>query len=228
MPKPQLIRTLLTSALQLWLRSLVSQVERLEVAIDASDRQLFAGQVPAISLQAEKAIYRGIHLSHLSLQATHIRLNLGQVLRGKPIRLLAPVPAQLQAQVSATDLNQSLASDLLSPALAAATQRLLPNQTLQVQQIALSPGTIHLQGALARLAPSPTQPQAEPIQATACLSAQLVAQEAWLQAQQITLSAAGQTKALPDQTISLGDAALQQLDITADAIALTAQIKILP
>ncbi|MEO0409034.1 MAG: DUF2993 domain-containing protein [Cyanobacteria bacterium P01_A01_bin.135] len=223
MGQPHLIRPLLRSALQLWLRSLVSQAERLEITIDASDRQLLRGQVPEVMLRVERAVYQGLYLHELSLQAADIRLNLGQILRGKPARLLAPVPAQLQTYVTEADLNQSLGSDLLASALATATQHLLPNRQFSVGQVTLSPGQIHLQGQLS----GGKQPQTP---GPACLSAHLVSQGAVLQANQVTLAQPGAPPPinLPDQAFPLGDATLQQLDITAEAIALRAQIKILP
>lgn len=237
MNQSRFIRFALSSALQLWLRALMTRTEALQITIDAGDRQLLGGRIPKISLQAEQVIYQGLHISKLALQATGIHVNLGQILRGRPIQLTEPVLAQLQAFVSVRDLNQSLPSDLLSTALTQVTQQLLPDrQTFQVRHIDLAPGQIAFQG---RWIDGDRPP------GTAQLLAQLTAQASAIHAHAIevvTLSgepsgpnsdslpakANPQRRSLPDQSFALGNATIQQLTITADAITVEAWIKILP
>ena len=272
MSQSRFIRSVLSPAIQFWLRSLVTQAEALQVTIDAGDRQLLGGRIPRVSLRAEQVIYQGLHVSHLGLQANGIRVNLGQILRGQPVQLAEPVLAQMQIRVSAADLNRSLSSDLLSTALAQVAQQLLPHrESLQVQHIDLALGQISLLGQWqAQQQPvdissfaapqgsmngsthdstqhnstqhGPAKDDSAPAtqQSAATLTAQLTAQDAMLHAHAVEIITGSshpgaldgkiptQRRSLPDQSFPLGETTLQQLTITADAIAAEAQITILP
>ncbi|NJN29250.1 MAG: DUF2993 domain-containing protein [Synechococcales cyanobacterium RM1_1_8] len=126
-PPPQnLVTSILAPALKLWLRSQVSSVDQLEIGIGSqaeagaslSSRQMLAGHIPEVRVMAQGAIYRGLHLGQLNLQGQNIRMNLGQAVRGKPLRLLAPIAVKLNLSLSPAQLNDSLRSPLLAPLLA--------------------------------------------------------------------------------------------------------------
>lgn len=114
----RIISKVLSPAVGLWLRSQVSQVEDLEVKIEGSDRQILTGYIPRVYLKAHHAVYQGLHLSQVQLVGENIRINLGQVLKGKPLHLLEPVPVSLIAVLKEEHLKASLQSPLLSTALA--------------------------------------------------------------------------------------------------------------
>ncbi|MGF1498284.1 MAG: DUF2993 domain-containing protein [Elainellaceae cyanobacterium] len=118
MSSPQLTRHLLSSALTLWLRSQVEQVAHLQVEIVGGDRQIWSGHIPGVSLQASDVVYSGLALSDVRLSAGQIRVNLGQIVRGKPLRLLEVVPVELEVALLAVDLGRSLQSELGRQALA--------------------------------------------------------------------------------------------------------------
>lgn len=113
----QIISKVLTKALMLWLRSQVEQVEALQFNIFGGDRQILTGHIPRVSLTASHAIYQGLHLSHIQLEGSSICINLSQVIKGKPLRLLEPVPVEGQLLLQESDLQASLPSPLLSKAL---------------------------------------------------------------------------------------------------------------
>ena len=110
--KRGLISRVLPSAIALWLKSQVEHVEDLHIRIEGRDRQILTGHVPGVQLSAHKAIYRGIHVSHIQLAATGIRVNLRQILRGKPLTLLDIIPVQGELTVTEADLNASQLSPL--------------------------------------------------------------------------------------------------------------------
>jgi hypothetical protein len=112
-----MINKILSTALKLWLRSQVEEAEDLQVEIIGGDRQIFKGYLPGVFLTSSHAIYQGLHLRQLQLSAKNIQINLGQVLKGKPLKLLEPVTATGEISLSATDLELSLSSSLLSSAL---------------------------------------------------------------------------------------------------------------
>ncbi|MEA5503496.1 DUF2993 domain-containing protein [Halotia wernerae UHCC 0503] len=124
--KIQLITNALTAAFKLWLRAQVSQVSQLEVEIKASDRQILSGCIPWVSIFASHAVYQGLYITRIQLIAENIQINVGSILKGKPLRLLEIVPVLGYLIVEEKDLNNSLKSELLSTALNDVLVKLLP------------------------------------------------------------------------------------------------------
>ncbi|PSN18543.1 DUF2993 domain-containing protein [filamentous cyanobacterium CCP5] len=116
-PGSRLIARVLPPAVRLWLQSQLDQVEALEFQLGGRDRQILRGYVPTVTLSAVRAVYQGLHLSQVQAEASEIYINLGQVVRGKPLRLLQPFPVRGRVIIAAADLNVSLASSLLRQAL---------------------------------------------------------------------------------------------------------------
>lgn len=117
MVQSRLVSSLLAPALRLWLRSQVESIESLDINIEGGDRQILGGHIPKVSLQAEQAVYQGLYLSQLAMTASTIRINIGQVVRGKSFRLLAPIPVETTLQLDADGLAQSASAPLLRSAL---------------------------------------------------------------------------------------------------------------
>ena len=112
----QLISKVLSPAIRLWLRSQVESIETLEFQIQGGDRQVLSGYIPSVAIAATQVVYQGFHLSEIALTAQEIRVNLGQVIKGKPLRLLAVVPVSGKATLQQADLNASLRSPELAEA----------------------------------------------------------------------------------------------------------------
>jgi hypothetical protein len=110
------IDKLLTKATLFWLRTQVDGVEELEMQLSGGDRKLLAGNIPEVSLSCRRAIYQNIHLRQIALTASNIRINIGQIVKGKPLCLLEPVPIVGNLVVEESDLQASLASPLLDQA----------------------------------------------------------------------------------------------------------------
>lgn len=156
----RIISKVLSPAVRLWLRSQVEQVEDLQVDIQAGDRRLLTGHIPKVSLCAHHAVYQGLHLRSIQLVAEKIRINLGQVLKGKPLRLLEPIPVTGELLLEEADLNASLQGTLLPNALTEFLVTLLkasgfhnPTEVLQNrqitwQEIAIDSRQIKLSGTL--------------------------------------------------------------------------------
>ncbi|MEH2280334.1 MAG: DUF2993 domain-containing protein [Nostoc sp.] len=149
--KIRIITQVLTTAVKLWLRAQVSHISELEVEIKASDRQLFSGRIPSVSVFATHAVYQGLLITQIQLIAENIRVNIGSVLKGKPLRLLETVPVVGDLIVDEKDLNASLSSDLLSTALSDLLVKVLPtdypqSQPIKWQEILLGNNQIILRG----------------------------------------------------------------------------------
>lgn len=112
-----IISTVLSPAVRLWLRSQVERVDDLQVKIEGSDRLLLTGHIPRVAVSARHAVYQGLYLHQLRLIAQQIRINLGQILKGQPLRLLEPVPVYTELMLQEADLNASLQAPLLANAL---------------------------------------------------------------------------------------------------------------
>lgn len=109
----RLISRVLPSAIRLWLQTQLEHVEDLFFCIEGCDREILSGHIPEVVLSARKAVYQGIHLSQIAVKASGIRINLGQVIRRKPLRLLTPFPVSGDLRLTTADLNQSLQAPLL-------------------------------------------------------------------------------------------------------------------
>lgn len=115
--KSRIVSRFLSPALQFWLKSQLEQVEQLKVHIEGGDRQIITGQIPRVSLAASNVIFRGLHLTEVKLSATGIRINIGQIIRGKKLKILESFPIFCQIKCLQSDFNSSLKSGLLSQAI---------------------------------------------------------------------------------------------------------------
>ena len=112
-----MIRQIITPALKLWLYSQVEQADDLKVKITGSDRQILRGYIPRVSLSTSYAVYQSLHLGEVRLTGDNIRVNLPQVLKGKPLQLLEPITVSAHILLTEAQLQASLSSPLLSVAL---------------------------------------------------------------------------------------------------------------
>ncbi|MEG4487933.1 DUF2993 domain-containing protein [Microcoleus sp. D2_18a_B4] len=146
----------LSPAVQLWLRSQVQHVDELKVKIEGSDRQIFSGAIPKVTAAAIGAVYKGLHLTEVAIEGCGIRINLGQALKGQPLRLLESVPVAGVLRVSQADLNASLKAPLLADALSEFLLPMLPltdrekSLKLQNSQIVIEAGLLTLSAAILR------------------------------------------------------------------------------
>lgn len=223
----RIISTVLSPALRLWLRSQVERVEALEFKITGSDRQILSGNLPAISIAASHAVYQGLHLSKIQLEGSQIQVNLGQVIKGKSLRLLAPIPVTGQLILSETDLQASLGSPLLSNAIAEFVGNLLASASLASnqqppnfswQKIAIEQDLLLLTGTL----------QARPISIKAGL--QLASpHELVLNPFQIQISSEQEVKNFDNLQVDLGsEVALEEISLTPGQLRCRGALQVLP
>ncbi|MEO0457910.1 MAG: DUF2993 domain-containing protein [Cyanobacteria bacterium P01_A01_bin.114] len=121
----RLIGKVLPMAVRLWLNTQVEHIEGLVFQLDGTDRQILSGHIPGVALAAKQAIYQGIYLSQIRLSAQEVRINLGQVIRGKPLQLLRSFLLSGEVKLTEADLNASLKSELLSEGMCTFWQTLL-------------------------------------------------------------------------------------------------------
>jgi hypothetical protein len=113
----KLISSVLSPAVRFWLRSQLEAIKHLDLSIQGQDRQLLGGYIPRVYLKAHQAIYQGVHLEQVQVWAENTRINIGQILKGKPLQLQEPLRISAEALLREADLNNSLTSFTLSNAL---------------------------------------------------------------------------------------------------------------
>jgi hypothetical protein len=149
-----IVGSVLAPACRVWLRSQVSQVDDLKVDIAGGSRQILSGTIPRVAIVAIGAIYQGLSMGSIDLIAENIQINLPQVIKGQPLRLLESIAVTAEAKFSQTDLQASLASPLLSQAITDLFTQIIaadPQQTdwtIAWDRIQISPETLSLQGNL--------------------------------------------------------------------------------
>ena len=112
-----MINKLLATAVNLYLRSQVSQIQDLQVKITGKNRQILKGCLPKVFLTCQNAIYQGLHLSQIEIEGLDIAFNLSEVLSKQPLRLLEPIVISVNLNLSGQDLQASVNSELLQSGL---------------------------------------------------------------------------------------------------------------
>jgi LmeA-like phospholipid-binding len=126
--KRGLIHRVLEPALQLWLKSQVESISGLAVHLEGGDRQILSGYLPLVQINAQNVVYQGLYLSQIELSGHNFKINIGQILKGKPLRLLEPISINLNVRLDAADAQASLHSALLQAAIVDALQLLVGEQ----------------------------------------------------------------------------------------------------
>jgi hypothetical protein len=149
-----IVSSILSPACRAWLRSQVSQVDDLQVDIQGGSRQILGGTIPQVNVVAVGAIYQGLSLGSIDLAATNIRINLPQVIKGQPLRLLEPIAVTAGVKFNEQDLQTSLAAPLLAQAVTDLLRQILGANSqptdwlIDWQQLKISPQTLLMRGNL--------------------------------------------------------------------------------
>ena len=123
-----MIAKLLSGAVKLYLRSQVEAVEALQVKILGKSKQILQGYIPQVLLSCDRAVYQGLHLSQVQLNGRDIAVNLPEVIKRQPLKLLEAVFVEIQLRLGAADLQASLDSALLQSGLSDLWQMILTDQ----------------------------------------------------------------------------------------------------
>lgn len=120
----QFVGTLLNPVVASWIESEVDAVENLKVNIQGSDQQITSGTIPSATVAGDNLLYEGFRITQVQLDGENIRLNVSEAIQGSKLRLLDPVPVQVQMRLTEADLNQSLQSPIIQSQLAQANVEL--------------------------------------------------------------------------------------------------------
>ena len=143
----RLISRILPVAVKFWLQTQLDEIGDLTFDIQATDRQVLSGQIPGLALAAQQAIYQGVRLTDISAQASNIEINIGQVLRGKPLRLKQAFPIEGQVVLDGDDLAASANASVLADGLLDFWQTLLAKDNVAAEIAThYGPDSLALQG----------------------------------------------------------------------------------
>lgn len=154
----EVITQLLSTAVKLYLRSQVSQLEDLQVKISGTNRQILKGYIPQVFLSCQRGAYHGLYLREVEVNGTDIAINLPEVLKKKPLKLVDPIVVTVKLGLDANDLKASLDSPLLQSGLRdlwqiiLSSQEITPisspaaNSSIDWNNIAIAEETLHLSG----------------------------------------------------------------------------------
>ncbi|MEO0433095.1 MAG: DUF2993 domain-containing protein [Cyanobacteria bacterium J06656_5] len=143
----RLISRVLPVAVKFWLQTQLDEIGDLTFDIQATDRQVLSGQIPGLALAAQQAIYQGVRLTDISAQASNIEINIGQVLRGKPLRLKQAFPIEGQVILDGDDLAASANALVLADGLLDFWQTLLAKDNVAAEIAThYGPDSLALQG----------------------------------------------------------------------------------
>jgi hypothetical protein len=126
-----IIRSVLSPLVKLWLRSQAEAIDTLEIEITGRDGQILKGLIPSAKVMATDVIYQGLYLSDLCLTASEIRLNIPEVLRKEPLKLLQPIYVNLELNLTPTDLQRCLGASLLEEAMGEPIRSIETNETTE-------------------------------------------------------------------------------------------------
>ncbi|MEM7797257.1 MAG: DUF2993 domain-containing protein [Cyanobacteria bacterium P01_C01_bin.118] len=124
----RLISRVLPVAVKFWLQTQLDELGELVFEIQATDRQVLSGYIPGIALSAQQAVYQGIQITDVTVQASDIQINIGQVLRGKPLRLKQAFPIEGQVAFDGESLGVSSMDSVLAAGLLEFWQTLLAKE----------------------------------------------------------------------------------------------------
>ncbi len=245
----------LSPAIALWLRSQLDAVKMLQVKLDGGDRQLLTGHIPRAEILAEAVVYQSIHLRQVRLIGSNIRINLGQIIRGKPFRLLHPIRVEVEAGCSEADLSASFNAPAMTLVVMELLQTLLSSDDRQHDMPTQQSGGPHAQAVHHFLYPNAdAHPRLDHLQVKlgenglTCsgdlvmeaerfpLSLQTevtIARGRWLQFKHLHCSIQTSSQLVQQQAalveLDLGsDVELQQLILTPQQVKCQATLKVLP
>ena len=149
-----MIGKLLSGAVKLYLRSQVERAIDLQVKIGGTSKQILRGYIPEVWLSCNQAVYQGLYLNQIQLHGTNIAVNLPEVIKKQPLKLVEPILVDIALKLSAADLQASLTSDLLQSGLTELWQMILAAQdsteldqaVVEWQKIKLVNDSLVLQG----------------------------------------------------------------------------------
>jgi hypothetical protein len=101
--------TLLSRALEFWVRQQCQAIERLEIRLEGSALQLLRGRLEGVSVVARGVRYQELELEQVCLRGEALRVRMGTLVRRQVLELQDPFLVRGAIRFSGEGLNRSLA-----------------------------------------------------------------------------------------------------------------------
>lgn len=128
---------LLASGLQFWIRQQCEAVDSLELQLHGSSLALLRGRLEGVSLVARRVVFSGLEIEMVELRSDAIQVQLGNLLKGRPLQLDHPFRIEGYAAFSGSGLSRSLCTPAWRPLgdqLADGLLGLTPLQSLAIER----------------------------------------------------------------------------------------------
>ena len=143
------VMQLLASGLQLWIRQQCQSIESLEIDLRGSALGLLRGRLEGVQLLARRAVYQHLPIEQVELNSEAISVQMGNLLKGKPLSLDQPFAIAGQLSFSAAGLTSLLSHPQWHGLAEQLQDRLLGQLPLLQVQIQSSALVFVLQGSAA-------------------------------------------------------------------------------
>ena len=143
----------ISQAIKLWLKSICSQLQHLDLKLQGSLWRLLQGHLAGATVRARGVVFQDLALEQVELSSEPIDLDVGALLKGQPLQLRQSFSVKGWVQFSESGLTGCLQSSALAEFRAELSDVLLCGQPLQHLEIQADKVLLHC--ALA--APVPCQ-----------------------------------------------------------------------
>lgn len=122
---------LISQAIRLWLKSVCSRLDQLELQLEGSLLQLMRGRLDGVRVEARGVVFQGLALEQVELHSEPISIDVAPLLKGQALQLRQRFAVQGWVRFSEAGLNQCLQSPGLQELKAAMGNTFLAGESLQ-------------------------------------------------------------------------------------------------
>ena len=121
----------LSQAIKLWLKSVCSKLEQLDLQLQGSLWRLLQGHLAGATVKARGVVFQDLAIEQVELSSEAIDLDISAVLKGQPLQLRESFEVKGWVQFSEPGLNQCLQSPTLTAFSTELSHVLLKDAPLQ-------------------------------------------------------------------------------------------------
>ena len=133
----------ISQAIKLWLTSVCSQLEQLDLTLQGSLWRLLQGHLAGATVRARGVVFQDLAIEQVELSSEPIDLNVGALLKGQPLQLRQSFAVKGWVQFSEAGLTCCLHSQTLSEFSAELCGMFLGGQPLQRFEIQADKVLLH-------------------------------------------------------------------------------------
>ena len=133
----------ISQAIKLWLKSVCSQLEHLDLKLQGSLWRLLQGHLAGATVHAKGVVFQDLAIEQVELSSEPIDLDVGTLLKGQPLQLRQSFAVKGWVQFSESGLTRCLQSPALADFSAELSSVFLGGQPLQRFEIQADKVLLH-------------------------------------------------------------------------------------